>query len=224
MTPSIAVPTGRLVPAPLLAAFLAAAALALAPAGTHAQVAWETPRLLGPETQGGFGVYWIEFGTLPDDGNGVLVTWRPPGFPETVSLRGGAGDGAGESSSGFGGVDLRVPFAAHRPGQPLDLAWISGAGVGVGDYTLVTLPVGVAAGRSWSSGSIWLAPYVSVGIAMDLRLGDEAPDEEFEVSPTADVGVDLALDRARTVILRAGTSLGDRNALAVGATVRLGGG
>jgi hypothetical protein len=202
---------------------VAAAGLALSAGEAGAQVAWETPRLLGPETPGGFGVYWIEFGTLPGDESGVLVTWRPPGFPETVSLRGGAGDGADGSSSGFGGVDLRVPFAEHRPGQPLDLAWISGAGVGVGDYTLVTLPVGVAAGRSWSSGSIWLAPYVSAGIAMDLRLGDEAPDEEFEVSPTADVGVDLALDRGKTVILRAGTSLGDRNALAVGATVQLGG-
>jgi hypothetical protein len=54
-------------------------------------------------------------------------------------------------------------------------------------------------------------------------MGDEAPDKEFAVQPAAEVGVDLSLDPARRVVLRAGASLGDRKAFAVGAIVRAGG-
>lgn len=85
---------------------------------------------------------------------------------------------------------------------------------------MVSLPIAVSAGRSWSSGSVWLAPYVSLGVTFDLHVGAEAPDEEFEWSPTADLGLDLALDPGRRFVVRAGASLGDRNAVAVGLSVR----
>jgi hypothetical protein len=58
---------------------------------------------------------------------------------------------------------------------------------------------------------------------MDLRLGGDAPEEEFEVQPSVELGVDLALDRARRVVLRVAASLGDRQAVAVGAVIRPGG-
>ncbi len=81
---------------------------------------------------------------------------------------------------------------------------------------VVTLPMGVSAGRSWTSGAVWLAPYVSLGLALDLALGGEAPEDEFTVSPASDVGLDFALDPARRMIVRVAMSLGDRQALAVG--------
>lgn len=206
---------------------LALVAQAPAPSAASGQIAWETPRMLGPNTEGGLSAHWLQAETLPGDGEAIMVVWQPPGLPDNVFLRGGAGTGAGDSSAGFGGIDVRTPIASARPGQPLDIAWIAGAGVGVGEYLLITVPVGLSAGRSWASGNVWFSPYVGVGVAMDYRatLDDEdaVPDQEFDVYPTADIGVDLALDPARRFILRAAASLGDRQATALGVTIRTGG-
>ncbi len=205
----------------------ALALVALSPMGARAQIAWDTPRMLGPNTEGGLSFHWLQAETLPGDGEGLMVVWQPPGMPDNIFLRGGAGTGAGDESAGFGGIDVRSPLAEATESQPLDIAWVAGAGVGVGEYLLFTVPVGLTAGRSWSSGSVWFSPYVGVGVAMDYRatLSDEdaVPDEEFDVYPTADIGVDLALDPGRRFILRAGTSLGDRQATALGITIRTGG-
>ncbi len=200
--------------------------LAGLPSAASAQFAWETPRMLGPDTQGGLAVHWLQAETLPGDDQGVMVVWQPPGLPDNVFLRGGAGTGAGDQSAGFGGIDVRTRIADARPGQPLDIAWIAGAGVGVGDYLLFTVPVGLTAGRSWASGSVWFSPYLGIGVAMDYRrsLDDEDDiDDEFDVYPTADLGVDLALDPGRRFILRAGAALGDRQAIALGVQIRTGG-
>lgn len=211
----------------LLVACALLAVGAQVPSHASAQIAWDTPRMLGPNTEGGLSAHWLQAETLPGDGEGVMVVWQPPGLPDNVFLRGGAGTGAGDSSAGFGGIDVRSRIATGRPGQPLDIAWIAGAGVGVGEYMLITVPVGLTAGRTWASGSVWFSPYVGVGIAMDYRatLDDEdaVPDEEFDVYPTADVGLDLALDPGRRFILRAAASLGDRQATALGITIRTGG-
>lgn len=210
-----------------LPGLLALALCAALPSAARAQFAWETPRLLGPHTQGGLGVHWLQAETLPGDGEGLLVTWQPPGLPDGIFLRGGAGTGAGDESAGFGGIDVRTPIASARPGQPLDIAWIAGAGVGVGDYLLFTVPVGLTAGREWASGSVWFSPYVGIGVALDYRRSLDSErdrfDDDFDVYPTADLGVDLALDPGRRFILRAGASLGDRQAIALGAQMRTGG-
>lgn len=208
-------------PRPSLRIFLF---LALLAAPVRGQIAWETPRMLGPDTQGGLGVHWLQAESLPGDGEALLVTWQPPGLPEGVFLRGGAGTGAGGETAGFGGIDVRSRIATAREGQPLDIAWIAGAGVGVGEYLLVTVPAGITAGHTWASGSVWFAPYVGVGLAMDYRrtLDSERDsfDDEFEVHPTADLGLDLSLDSGRRFILRAAASLGDRQAIALGAAIR----
>jgi hypothetical protein len=59
-----------------------------------------------------------------------------------------------------------------------------------------------------------------VGVALDVWLGDVEGQDEFVASPSLDLGLDLALDAGRRVVLRAATSLGDRQAIAVGAMVR----
>jgi hypothetical protein len=200
---------------------LIAATLTL-PLAAVAQVPWETPRLMGPDSPQGFGLLWTRFGTLPGDGDGLMAVWRTAGLPAGVSLRVGGAEGAGGRTAVFAGVDVRSPLARHGTDQPLDLAWTAGAGLGAGDYALLTVPVGISAGRSWSSGAIWLAPYVGVGLAMDLALGSDAPADEFEVSPAIDLGMDLALDRRRTVVLRVAAALGDRHAIAVGVSAGAG--
>jgi hypothetical protein len=205
---------------------LAAVALACLPFSAQAQLAWETPRMLGPSSPRGLAVHWLQAETLPGDGEAIMATWQFPGLPEGVFLRGGAGTGANDESAAFGGVDVRSQISAARPGQPLDIAWIAGAGVGVGDYLLFTVPVGLTAGHTWASGSVWFSPYIGVGLAMDYRreLDDDSaiPDDEFDVYPTADLGVDLALDPSRRFVIRAGASLGDRQAIALGLAIQPG--
>lgn len=193
--------------------------LSLIPAAAAGQIAWDAPRMIGPESPGGLGVYWLRGGSLPGDGDAVLATWALPGAGRAVSVRGGFGTGAGGEPAGFGGVDIRAPLARHSDTQPLDLSWNAGAGLGVGEYVLVSVPVGVAAGRSWSSGAVWFAPWVGAGVALDLRIGSEAPEEEFDVQGSGEVGFDLAFDQARRFVIRVAASLGDRQAIAVGMAI-----
>lgn len=203
---------------------VAASLLAGSPTATRAQMAWDTPRMVGPESPTGFGVYWLRTSAFGPTMDAAMGTFGLPRTGGALSLRGGAATDEEDDFYVFGGIDVRAPIARHTDDQPLDLEWIAGIGAGAptgGErYALVSLPIAVSAGRSWSSGSVWLAPYVSLGVTFDLHVGAEAPDEEFEWSPTADLGLDLALDPGRRFVVRAGASLGDRNAVAVGLSVR----
>lgn len=198
-------------------------ALLACPLAARAQVAWDTPRLLGPDSPGGLGVYWLRASSLEVETNAALGTWALPGTGGRVVLRGGAGVDEEDRVSVFGGVDVRTSLARHTSEQPLDLAWHAGVGAGGGaqdgQYLVVSVPMGISAGRSWTSGSVWLAPYASIGVALDLNFGDAAPDDEFGVAPAVDVGVDLALDSGRHFVIRTAISLGDRQAFAIGLNV-----
>jgi hypothetical protein len=199
---------------------LLALALSLASVDPAAsQFVWDTPRMIGPESPGGLGVYWMRSGALPGDSDAVMGTWTLPGFGGAVAVRGGGGRGVAGEPAGFGGVDVRAPLARHDDRQPIDLEWTGGVGAGVGQYVLISAPVGVAAGRSWASGSVWFAPYVYLGIALDYAFGDAAPDDEFDVQGSAGVGFDLALDRGRRFVIRTSAALADRQTFAVGFAV-----
>ena len=186
-----------------------------------AQIAWDAPRLTGPESPSGIGIHWMRAEVLPGDHNAVFGTLSLPGTNGAVSVRGGIGTGVAEENAAFGGVDLRAPIARHTATQPLDLEWSGGAGLGVGEYVLISVPVAVSAGRSWASGSVWFAPYVSLGATIDYRIGDSdfVPDEEFEIQATAGIGVDMAFDPARRFVLRVSTALGERQAIALGLVI-----
>ncbi|MBM4185165.1 MAG: hypothetical protein FJ207_13275 [Gemmatimonadetes bacterium] len=186
-----------------------------------AQIAWDTPRLVGPESPSGVGCHWMRAETLPGDHNAVFGSFSLPGTGGAVTAHGGIGTGVAEENAVFGGVDLRAPIARHSATQPLDLEWSGGAGLSVGEYQLASVPVAVSAGRSWASGSVWFAPYVSVGATFDYRRGDSdlVPDEEFEIQATAGIGVDMAFDAARRFVLRAAAALGERQAVAVGMVI-----
>jgi len=203
---------------------IVAVSLSAWPHAVRAQIAWDTPRMVGPESPTGFGVYFLRSSALGGEMDAAMGTLGLPGTNGSVSLRGGAAVNADDDLTVFGGIDVRAPIARHTDTQPLDIEWTAGIGAGApaqGErWALVSLPMALSAGRSWSSGSVWLAPYVSLGVAFDLNVGGDAPDEEFEWSPTADVGLDLALDAGRRFVVRVGASLGDRHAVAVGLNVR----
>lgn len=198
---------------------LATAAILVSPGTADGQILWDAPRMIGPESPSGVGFYWLRAEALPADGDAVFATLPVPGTDGGVTLRGGIGEGATDELAGFGGVDVRALIARHDESQPLDIGWNAGVGASYGEYLVVSVPVGLSAGRSWASGSVWFAPWVGLGAVLDYRRGDAAPEEEFALEPNAEVGLDLALDRSRRFVLRAAASLGDRQAVAVGLSI-----
>lgn len=194
----------------------------MVPAAVGAQLAPDTPRLLSPHGSGGLGIHLLRPETLAGDGDALLATWAMPGLPDGLRFRGGAGRGALGTTAVFGGVDFQSPLLRATRDLPFDLDWQTGAGVSVGDYILLTVPVGLTGGVSWTSGAVWFAPYLTAGIAADLRIGDTAPDREFDVSPSLDIGLDLSLDIERRFVLRTAASLGDRQAVSLGLAFGLG--
>jgi hypothetical protein len=191
--------------------------LLLGAAAATGQVAFDSPRMLGPHAPAGFGMYWLRSSAFPDDGDGLLITWAPLPLEGKLVLRGGAGTGLRGTPAGFAGVDTRVPIATG-PGRLLDVSWNAGLGASFGEYLMGTLPMGISVGREWSAGAVAFAPYVSGGIALDMRFfqDERDPQEEFSVQHSIGLGTDLSLDAGRRVTLRAGVSLGERGAAAVG--------
>lgn len=195
---------------------------ALVPADLTAQIAPDSPRMISPRGSGGLGLHFVRAETMPGDGGALVGTWALPFLPAGMRLRAGAGTGAGRTSAILGGIDFQRPLLRRTLPGKFDLDWQGGLGVSVGEYALVTVPVGLTGGVSWTSGAVWLAPYVTAGVVADLRLGAQAPAREFAVDPSLDVGVDLSLDIERRVVLRAAAALGDRQALSVGLAFGLG--
>jgi hypothetical protein len=187
-----------------------------------AQLAPDTPRLISPHASGGLGVHQLRANALPDDGSALLVTWAMPGLPPGVRWRAATGRGAEGASAAMVGADVQTPLHRASEKLPIDLDWQSGIGVSSGAYTLVTMPVGLSGGIAWSAGGVWLAPYANAGISGDWRLGDDAPTEEFSVSGTFDVGLDLSFGVERTIVLRTAAALGQRKAVTLGLVFGLG--
>ena len=195
---------------------------ALSPRSAFAQVAPDGPRLVSPHGSGGMGVHWVQHAAYPGDAGAMLVTWAMPALPSGFRLRAGGGQGAGGRSAVLGGIDFQAPLRRRRTPWAIELDWQAGLALSAGDYSLLTLPVGLAGSSSWHSGSVWAAPYVVVGASADLRLGDRAPAKEFIVDPTFEAGLDLAFDVERRVVLRAATVFGERQAVSFGVGLGLG--
>lgn len=199
-------------------AVLAAVALGAA-SPASGQILPDSPRLTGVLDEPGFGVFYLHPSALPGDDMAVMVTWKPAGLPESTRLRFGGGIGAGDTEAGFVALDVRVPLEpAGR--SSVQLAWTAGIGGSYGEWGIVSLPIGLVAGVVWSEGAVTISPWAGVGVGFDFQFGDEAPDEDFEIRPAADLGLDLSFDEARRFTVRTGLSLGDRNAVAVGIAIR----
>lgn len=197
---------------------LAVAAVTLAAAApASAQILPDSPRMTGVLDEPSLGVYYLRPSALPGDDFGILATWQPAALPESVRFRFGGGTGAADQSAGFGGIDVRIPLDIDS--ERLELAWTTGIGASYGEWGIASLPIGLTVGAVYSEGAVTLAPWAGVGIGFDLQFGEEAPDEDFEVRPAVDIGLDLSFDRERRIRLRSGLSLGDRSAVAVGLAI-----
>jgi hypothetical protein len=188
---------------------LLTAALA-APAS--AQIAWESPALISPVAPSGLSLFLIEAagGEL-----GALATYRREAGPVGYGFRFAIADEGGVDSDVAiaGGIDISGFLARAVEGSEVDLVWWSGAGLGVGNETLVTIPLGLIVGWSGSGGDVVISPYGGGHVTLDIASGG---GDNVDLDLVADLGLDLVLPSGW--LLRFGATLADggRDALALG--------
>jgi len=101
----------------------------------------------------------------------------------------------------------------HSEEFPLDLAWVGGAGAGVGEDVLVSIPFGISFGRVLTTREVWFHPYLTPRFIVDAYLGDGNRDD-LDLGFALDLGADFAF--SGNWAFRFGASVGDREGLAVG--------
>lgn len=191
---------------------LAVAALtAVLAVPASAQIAWEAPALIGPAAPAGVSVFLIDadFGGL-----GGLVTFRHDAGPVGLGYRFALADqgGADGGVAVAGGVDISGYLATAVEGSEVDLVWWAGGGVGIGNETVATIPVGLALGWTGSGGTVRFSPYGGGHVALSVASG---PGDNVDLGGVVDLGIDLEFDSGWLV--RFGVAVGDREAIAIGA-------
>lgn len=186
-----------------------AVGLLLMPAAAVAQVAWDSPMLVAPRQPSGPGLFMID----PSGGQtGVAGTWRSP--EGGLGFRLGLTETPANQLTVFGGVNANALLSAASDEFPLDVSLVVGAGAGVGDWTLVSFPVGVSLGRTFYGEDVSFTPYVTPRIIVDGRFGNPPYSDRLHMATAVDLGLDLRFEPGWAI--RFGGTFGDRNAVALG--------
>ncbi len=172
--------------------------------------------LASPIPPAGLGLYLADVA----GGNlGLIGTWRSANAPSRLEFRFGiAESGPGDGDiNGLFGVTISGLLARQSGDLPFDLSWLAGAGLGFGDWVLITIPVGISAGRTFPAEGFTITPYVTPRLFLDAAVGDEdgpGDDDDTDLGLSVDLGFDIGLRRGWA--LRFGASLGDHEAFAFG--------
>lgn len=183
----------------------------LATAGqASAQVAWDAPFLTPPRVQPGLGFYLTD----PAAGDiGFVGTWRAPGKSRNLGFRLGLANDWRDELSVFGGVDVTGVLTRSSSEFPLDVDWVFGAGLGVGDFARISFPLGLTAGHTFEADGVRFTPYLTPRVSLDARMGGGVKSN-VDMSFSVDLGLDIAFQP--TWRIRFGGSFGDRDAVALG--------
>jgi hypothetical protein len=188
----------------VIVALLLAVALPL-----RAQVAWDSPMLLLPQQQPGFGIFLMD---AHGGGLGVMGLYHSPVW--NYGLRGGIADGRGDRGLNvFGGIDFSGVVTRSTPDFPLDIDWVFGAGAAFGDGARIAVPVGLTTGHSFRGEGAVFTPYATPRVVFDVFSGDNRR-RSTALNFALDIGLDL--DLLRDFRVRFAATVGDRSALAVG--------
>lgn len=184
-------------------------ALLLAPAAAMAQVAWDSPMLMPPRQPAGPGLFMID----PNGGDtGAAGTWQSP--EGNLGFRLGLSETPAQQLTVFGGFNVSGLLSSASEEFPLDVSLVAGAGAGVGDWTLVSVPVGVSFGRTLYGDDVSFTPYLTPRIIMDGRFGSTPYSDRLHMAAAVDLGLDLRFRPGWAI--RFGGTFGDRNAVALG--------
>jgi hypothetical protein len=193
--------------------------IALAAPGVGAQVAWDSPFFVAPSAPAGWGVYLVD--VAEGGGIGVLTTWRGSAAPGGFGLRLGLAEASDGELAVFGGVDVSGPFIQASDEIPVNIAWVAGAGLGIGENVLLSFPAGVSIGRDFEAENVWFNPWVSPRMMLDAWMGGSRPGRKRNLSLglAVDLGMDVAFDPGWAI--RFAGTLGDRSALGVGVSFQV---
>lgn len=188
--------------------------IALRAGPVEAQLPWDAPLLVSPQTPPGWGIYLVD--PEYDNGIGFLTTWRGGG---PLGFRVGLAEDAGENLSVYGGVDYSRGLVEAGNTFPLYVSWVTGAGFGVGDAAVLSFPLGVSFGRAFQAETTIFNPSVTPRLVLDARLGGEDPEhgrghDDLDLGLAVDFDLDISFDPGWAV--RFGVSGGDRDAVAIG--------
>jgi hypothetical protein len=187
-------------------------AAAIAPTSAAAQTAWDAPPLISHVVPAGVSLFLLS----PSGGDlGGLVTFRHEAGPVGMGYRLSVTDeNASDDLAIAAGVDISGFLARGVEGTPIDVMWWSGAGLGWGEDTVVSLPLGAVVGWSGQGGDVILSPYGGGHITLDIS---DVSDDNVSLNGSFDFGLDVVLSSGWLV--RFGGSIGDRDALAIGVKI-----
>lgn len=188
----------------------AATAVWVLPAGAHAQIGWTAPLLVAPNSPSGFSVMVAEM--EPREGIAGMVAWRRDAAPGSIGFRVGVGEGWDDNVAGFGAFDYSGWIHRSTDEFPLDVAWVTGAGVGIGDHVLLSAPIGASFAYEITASDIWFNPYITPYVSLDWYSGG---GDDFDLGLAVDIGADVGF--VESFAIRFGATVGDRRGLAVGA-------
>ncbi len=189
-------------------------ALALSALPAQGQVAWDSPMLLGPATPSGWGVFLVD--PSPGRGIGALGTWRGDDGGGGLGYRLGLAEGAGDKLAVYSGIDVSGFLLRHSDEFPLDVLWVTGGGMGVGDAFLLSFPLGASVGRELEAEGVLFHPYLAPRVVLDAVLGRDGPEDgsDLDLGFVVDVGLDISFQADWSI--RFAASVGDRSTLAIG--------
>lgn len=188
-----------------------AAALMVA-GGAEAQV-WDAPSFLPPRPGEDLGIYF----TQPDNADwGLQGIWRQHGNLN-LGVRLGYVDYANDGAF-IAGAETWGALASAGPELPVDVSWTLGLGAAFGDFTLLTVPVGLSVGRLLVLSPITLQVYGHPRLALVAASVNDQTETDLEVF--FDLGADVHLNPEWKA--RLGFTLGGTDAFGIGLAKRFG--
>ncbi|HEX6559342.1 MAG TPA: hypothetical protein VF021_07760 [Longimicrobiales bacterium] len=176
-------------------------------AGRAAAQAWDAPYYVPPAVTPGLGIYLMD---VAGGDLGVGLTWRPRAG--SFGLRAGIAETPVNDIGVFGGIDFSGPITRSNYNFPLDVDWVFGAGLGVSDYVLVTVPLGVTLGHTFHGQGASFTPYLTPRVSLDAAFNNGNSDADLAL--TVDFGLDLRF--SQRFLVRFGAAMGDHEALGIG--------
>lgn len=197
----------------MLRTLVVATLVAASAVPASAQTLWDAPPLVSHVVPAGVSLFVIN----PAGGDlGGLVTFRHDAGPVGLGYRFAISDQNGRSGelAVAGGVDISGFLSRAVEGSEVDVMWWSGAGIGLGNETVVSIPVGALIGWSGQGGDVILSPYGGGHVTLDISTSDA---DNVHFGGSFDLGLDIVLSSGW--LIRFGASLGDRDALALGVKI-----
>jgi hypothetical protein len=109
------------------------------------------------------------------------------------------------------GIDVAGFLARAVEGSEVDLVWWAGGGMSVGSDWILSAPAGIILGWSGEGDGVVISPYGGAHVVLDIT-GNEG--DALNLDGALDLGLDLVLRSGW--MIRAGATLGDREAFAIG--------